>query len=70
MAAGSRSVNRSELIMDGASPAPIDEVGVVSCIGFLRLQAKIEVFQQKTNLVCPFENSVLFSAFCSGLLWF
>lgn len=67
MAAVSTTVNRSELITDGASPAPIDEVGIVSCLAFLRQRAKPEVFQQQTNLVCPFQHNVLFCAFCSGL---
>ena len=56
----SRTVNRWELVTGGASPAPTDEVGVVTCLGFLRLRAKTEVFQQKTNAVCPFQNSILF----------
>jgi len=60
MAAVSRTVNRWELVTGGASPAPTDEVGVVTCLGFLRLRAKTEVFQQKTNAVCPFQNSILF----------
>lgn len=59
MAAVSRTVNRSELITDGASLAPIDEVGIVSCLAFLRQRAKPEVLQQKTNPVCPFQHNVL-----------
>lgn len=68
LAAVSRTVNSSSGI--GASPAPIDEVAVGSCLAFHRLRAKIEVFQQRTNLVCPFQNNVLFCAFCSILFWF
>lgn len=61
------AVNRSELITDGASLAPVDEVGIASCLAFLRQRAKPEVLQQKTNLVGPFQPNVLFCAFCSGL---
>lgn len=67
MAAVSRTVNRPDLITDGASLTPIDEVGIVSCLAFLRQRTKPEVLQQKTNLVCPFQHNILFCTFCSGL---
>lgn len=59
MAAVSRTVNRSELSTDGTSPAPVDEVGILSCLAFPRQRAKPEVLQQKTKLVCPFQHNVL-----------
>lgn len=65
MAAVSRTVNRSELITDGGSLAPIDEVGIVSCLAFLRQRAKPEVLQQR--LIQSAHFSTMFCAFCSGL---
>lgn len=64
MAAVSRTANTSELIRDGASSAPADEAGVISCLAFLRLRAKIRGIPAEHSSSLPISERFVLFWFC------